>query len=78
MELRNFINGRFINSISNKTIPVLNPANQKLVGNIEEALDEEINLAYDAARQAFNKMIKVACCVVFFCKNSTNTFTKNF
>ena len=57
MELRNFINGRFINSISNKTIPVLNPANQKLVGNIEEALDEEINLAYDAARQAFNKRI---------------------
>ena len=57
MELRNFINGRFINSISNKTIPVLNPANQKLVGNIEEALDDEINLAFDAARQAFDKRI---------------------
>ena len=57
MELRNFINGRFINSISKKTIPVLNPANQKLVGNIEEALDDEINLAFDAARQAFDKRI---------------------
>ena len=57
MEVRNFINGRFINSISKKTIPVLNPANQKIVGSIEEALDDEINLAFDAARQAFDKRI---------------------
>ena len=57
MEVRNFINGRFINSLSKKTIPVLNPANQKLVGSIEEALDDEINLAFDAARQAFDKRI---------------------
>ena len=57
MEVRNFINGRFINSLSKKTIPVLNPANQKWVGNIEEALDDEINLAFDAARQAFDKRI---------------------
>ena len=57
MEVRNFINGRFINSFSKKTIPVLNPANQKLVGSIEEALDDEINLAFDAARQAFDKRI---------------------
>ena len=57
MEERNFINGRFINSLSKKTIPVLNPANQKIVGSIEEALDDEINLAFDAARQAFDKRI---------------------
>ena len=57
MEVRNFINGRFINSLSKKTIPVLNPANQKIVGSIEEALDDEINLAFDAARQAFNRRI---------------------
>ena len=57
MEVRNFINGRFINSLSKKTIPVLNPANQKLVGSIEEALDDEINLAFDAARHAFDKRI---------------------
>jgi len=57
MEIRNFINGRFINSLSKKTIPVLNPANQKIVGSIEEALDDEINLAFDAARQAFDKRI---------------------
>jgi len=57
MEVRNFINGRFINSLSKKAIPVLNPANQKIVGSIEEALDDEINLAFDAARQAFDKRI---------------------
>ena len=57
MEVRNFINGRFINSLSKKTIPVLNPANQKIVGSIEEALDDEINLAFDAARKAFDKRI---------------------
>ena len=57
MEVRNFINGRFINSLSKKTIPVLNPANQKIVGSIQEALDDEINLAFDAARQAFDKRI---------------------
>ena len=57
MEVRNFLNGKFINSLSKKTIPVLNPANQKIVGSIEEALDDEINLAFDAARQAFDKRI---------------------
>ena len=35
MELRNFIDGKFIDSISKKNIPVLNPANQKIVGNID-------------------------------------------
>ena len=36
METRNFINGKFINTISKKNIAVLNPANQKIVGNIDE------------------------------------------
>ena len=40
MELRNFIDGKFIDSLSKKNIPVLNPANQKIVGNIDEALHE--------------------------------------
>ncbi len=57
METRNFINGKFINSISKEIIPVVNPANQKIVGNIDQALDEEINLAFDAAKKAFDKRI---------------------
>ena len=59
MELRNFINGKFVNSISKKSIPVLNPSNQKVVGNIDEALDDEINLAFDSAKKAFDKRILV-------------------
>ena len=57
MEQRNFINGKFIESISKIDITVLNPANQKVVGNIDQALDEEINLAYESAKKAFNKRI---------------------
>ena len=57
MELRNFINGKFINSISKKNIPVLNPSNQKVVGNIDEALEDEINLAFESAKKAFDKRI---------------------
>ena len=59
MELRNFINGRFIDSISKRNIPVLNPSNQKIVGNIDEALDEEINLAFESAKKTFDKRVLV-------------------
>ena len=55
IETRNFINGKFIKTISKKNIPVLNPANQKIVGNIDEALDDEIDLAYKSAKNAFDK-----------------------
>ena len=59
MENRNFINGIFLKSISKKNIPIINPANQNLVGHIDEALDEEINLAYESAKKAFKKRILV-------------------
>ena len=57
MENRNFINGSFIDSISNKKVDVINPANQALVGSINEAMNEEIDLAVDAAKKAFEKRI---------------------
>ena len=57
METRNFINGKFINTISKKNIAVLNPSNQKIVGNIDEALDDEIDLAFKSAKNAFDKRI---------------------
>tara|TARA_B100000953_G_scaffold300063_1_gene302704 strand:- start:1235 stop:2671 length:1437 start_codon:yes stop_codon:yes gene_type:complete len=57
LEIRNYINGQFIDSISKKNIPVLNPANQSIVGSIDEALDEEIELAFSAASQAFDLRI---------------------
>ena len=59
MELRNFINGQFIDSISKKNIDVINPANQELVGKINQGLEDEIHLAYQAARKAFQKRILI-------------------
>ena len=57
MEIRNYINGRFINSISKQNIKVMNPANQETVGFVDEALDEEIELAFSAASDAFRSRI---------------------
>tara|TARA_Y100001933_G_scaffold239766_1_gene264715 strand:- start:892 stop:2328 length:1437 start_codon:yes stop_codon:yes gene_type:complete len=57
LEIRNFINGNFINSISKQNIRVVNPANQTDVGFIDEALEEEIDLAFDAASKAYQKRI---------------------
>ena len=59
MENRNFINGKFIDSISKLNVDVLNPANQKIVGKIDEASDEEINMAMIAAKEAFDKRILI-------------------
>ena len=36
---------------------VINPANQSLVGSINEAMDDEIDLAIDSAKNAFQKRI---------------------
>ncbi len=57
MENRNFINGAFIDSVSNKSVDVINPANQALVGSIDEAMEAEIDLAMIAAKKAFDKRI---------------------
>ncbi len=57
METRNFINGKFIDSISKQKIRVLNPSNQKTVGFIDEGLDEEINLAFSSASKAFKNRV---------------------
>jgi len=47
MENRNFINGEFINSISNSNIAIEDPSNKKTIANIDEALDEEISLTFN-------------------------------
>ena len=59
METRNFINGNFLESISKKKIPIFNPANQNLVGNIDEALDEEIDMAFKSAKKAFDSRVLI-------------------
>ena len=56
MEVRNFINGNFVDSFSKQNIRVVNPADQTDVGFIDEALDAEIEFAIGPAmigRSAF-------------------------
>ena len=55
MEIRNFINGNFIKSISKQNIRVVDPANQTDVGFIDEALEEEIDLAVKVAEDEMKK-----------------------
>ena len=57
MEVRNYVNGKFIDSLSKKNVAVINPANQNTVGFIDEALDDEIELAYLAASNSFKKRV---------------------
>ena len=57
MELRNFINGQFIDSISKKNIDVINPSNQELVGKINQGLEDEIDLAYQALEKLFKRIL---------------------
>lgn len=57
METRNYINGRFIDSSSKRKLHVINPADQSKVGFVDEALDDEIDLAFDAASKAFKSRV---------------------
>ena len=57
MENRNFINGEFINSISNSNIAIEDPSNKKTIASIDEALDEEIDLSFEAAKKAFDSRV---------------------
>ena len=53
MENRNFINGNFIDSISKKSVDIINPADQSLVGSVNEAMDDEIDFAIVSAKKSF-------------------------
>lgn len=48
-----FINGEFVDSKSGKWIDVENPATEEIIAKIPSANEEDINLAVDAAYEAF-------------------------
>jgi delta 1-pyrroline-5-carboxylate dehydrogenase len=48
-----FINGKFVNSSSGKTFPVINPATEELICHVQEAQPEDVDLAVKAANDAF-------------------------
>ena len=59
MENRNFINGSFIDSISNKSVEVINPANEELIGHITSGTKDDINKAVkNAADNELNGILE--------------------
>ena len=54
---RAFINGSFVENSSGKTIPIVNPANGKLIANVSDCNSFEVELAVAAARKSFESGI---------------------
>lgn len=50
-----FINGEFVESVSQKTFETFNPATGEVLANVYEAGPEDIDLAVKAARKAFDE-----------------------
>ncbi|ERL90974.1 hypothetical protein D910_01420 [Dendroctonus ponderosae] len=48
-----FINNEFVDSLSKKTFPVINPVDGEAIANVAEAQKEDVDLAVAAAKKAF-------------------------
>ncbi|WP_306485691.1 aldehyde dehydrogenase family protein [Anaerococcus sp.] len=55
-----YINGEYIESKSNKWIEVENPVTGEIIGKVPKATDREINLACEAAYEAFKEFSKTS------------------
>jgi len=53
IELKHFINGEWVESTGFKTIDVINPATEEVIGRISDGTLEDLNQAVAAARAAF-------------------------
>jgi aldehyde dehydrogenase (NAD+) len=49
-----FINNEFVKAKSGKTFEAINPATSKAICDVEEASDEDVDIAVAAARTAFD------------------------
>lgn len=55
MNIKNYINGQFINPVNDNWIDNYNPSNGKVYSQIPNSSKEDIDLAYNAAASAFKK-----------------------
>ena len=53
-DLKFYINGEWVNSESNETIDVINPANEEIIGQVTAGTKEDIDKAVGAALNAFS------------------------
>ncbi|KAF5482050.1 hypothetical protein F2P56_002649 [Juglans regia] len=49
-----FINGEFVDSVSGKTFETIDPRTEEVIARVAEGDKEDVNLAVEAARQAFD------------------------
>ncbi|KAJ7539011.1 hypothetical protein O6H91_11G073100 [Diphasiastrum complanatum] len=49
------INGEFVDALSGKTFPTLDPRTEEVIANVAEGDQEDVNRAVKAAREAFDK-----------------------
>lgn len=55
-----YINGKYVQSTSNKWIEVENPATGEIIGKVPKATNDEINLACQSAYEAFKSFSKTS------------------
>ena len=58
MNIKNYINGKFIEPVKGNLIDNYNPSNGEVYGQIPNSSAEDIDLAYNSARSAFKKWSK--------------------
>ncbi|KAK3282604.1 Aldehyde dehydrogenase 2 member B4, mitochondrial [Cymbomonas tetramitiformis] len=49
-----WIDGNFVDAVSGKTFPVINPCTEEIIANVAEADEADVDLAVKAARKAFD------------------------
>lgn len=54
LETRLFINGQFVQAKSGKKSKIINPSTGEVIAEVEEAGTEDVQLAIEAAREAFD------------------------
>jgi len=55
LELKNYINGEWVESKSDKILDVINPATQKVIARVPMSTEDEVNAAVKAAKEAFRE-----------------------
>jgi len=53
LKLKNYINGEWIESESDQILDIINPAKQKIIAKVPMSTRDEVNLAVEAAKEAF-------------------------
>lgn len=54
-ETRAFIDGKYVNAVSGKTFPTINPATGEIITQVTACDSEDVDIAARAARRAFNE-----------------------